>query len=151
MIVIVGVVQKKGENLDDLLNFDLIERQLRRIEKRLSELRDEQMELLRKRQACHVLLDKPAPKMEDVSVGWPTSRDFKRARIPGGMHSKIKEVLIRKTQLSVPEIFNELKESGIPLKSHHPNSAIYVALKRHPDLFIKDGFKWRLKLSSLTT
>ena len=111
----------RGDILEDILNVDLIERQLRRIEKRLSELRDEQLELLRKRRACHVLLDRPAPKEDEaINFNWSTARDLKRTRIPGGMHSKIKEVLIRKPQLSVPEIFNELKEEEMKNPQNNP-------------------------------
>lgn len=133
--------------MTDVLNITQLEKQLKRVEKRMEEIRAEYADLEQKRAALGVLLSKKLGQVPGLQQSAANGVKPQRQRLEGGLHGQIK-TLLGDGEMSAPEILKALEAKGITVGGKNKHTSVYIALKRHEGkLFEKtDGDKWKVKI-----
>jgi len=134
----------------DPFNVKQIENALKKVERRLDDIKKETTDLLKQRNALKIVLnpklgaDIDLREIEQTLKGKsPTVAIRKRTR--RGIHTEILKVM-EDRQLSVREICEHLQTSGaVEFKTNRPDASVSAALVRHPELFSFEDGRWQLK------
>lgn len=121
----------------NVLNPKALERQLKILETRIGELQTEIGELEKMRSACHTLLGTTSESSEKTEETDGKSDKRVSAKIQGpDLPPRILD-LLRKQEagMTADEIFDGLREAGVPLRAKRPVALVYETLEKHPELF----------------
>jgi len=136
-----------------VLNEKQLEKQIKLLEGRMSELRAEMETLERRRQACWVLLGQESTATPGITAATAAPVEEKKNAAKGGKKVKLTldEVPVRIRELlddageplSADAIYDQLKIQWGALPGEKPATTIYEALETHGDWFedVGDG-KW---------
>lgn len=134
-----------------VLNEKQLEKQIKLLEGRISELRAEMDTLERRRQACLVLLGQenavatPAPTVTGEDSKKSSGKPSKKAKLTlEEVPVKIRELLDQTSEpLSADAIYDQLKMQWGALPGEKPVTAVYEALETNTEWFedVGDG-KW---------
>lgn len=124
---------------------------LKKIDKRIAELKKELEQLRKQRYACEVLLNPEKAEIPSKSAEnyTPSQNGTARKRQRAGLHQEIADILrTEPNALTTDEIVQRLtqKKGTGWTNATRPESTVYVAVARHPELFQKseEGGKWQL-------
>lgn len=126
-------------SIPNVLNPKTLEKQLKLVEGRLTDLQAEIEALTRVKEACQLLMQNSEGS---VSVG----ADAMSKKSLSDLHLTIEDMLRRSPiAMSVEDIVQELRTTGYGLAEKKASSLVATALKKYPDIFSPvDEDRWGL-------